>query len=156
MSLYHWFVCIPLTWICEYMNGWHQDELSWTDAGTGIPTRANSLHGEGDGEKVSPVTLDGMRMGNFLPHGDGEALPDGEFSPLTFSFLIQRYASLLSIWEKKLWWVYVFEVFTLTANSQDFNCRILFTAKNGFPFSYMEMKMWLTVPTNKTCLYVSL
>jgi len=37
--------------------------------------------GDGDGEKVSPVALDGEGDGEFFPHGDGdgEALPDGEF-----------------------------------------------------------------------------
>ena len=54
------------------MNGWHQDELSWTDAGTGIPMGTNSPRGEGDGEKVSPVALDGEGDGEFsFPRGRG-------------------------------------------------------------------------------------
>ena len=40
---------------------------------TGIPTGTNSPHGDGNGEKVSPVTLDRD------VDGDGEALPEEKF-----------------------------------------------------------------------------
>ena len=54
--------------------------------GMGIPVGYVIPAGNGDGEKISPVSLMGTGTGKFSPHGDGdgEAEPDGEFPVAIF------------------------------------------------------------------------
>jgi len=52
----------------------------------GIPVGYVIPAGNGDGEKISPVSLMGTGTGKFSPHGDKdwEAEPDGEFPVAIF------------------------------------------------------------------------